>query len=188
MIDWAPAQFYLFRYLERKWGPRLQNSLLCSVMWNCGCASLLLSTSEGKFISDFMLETQPPPATTTTSSRSLTTRSEENCDRCGKYSVFCQDYHNGYDWYLGEEIPYHWGVCYCLRKLKDCPFYEFLDWHICLVFVTYTVLFNTIWCASTTLEIYVIKNDKQYQYCNVMKNIWWLTWDGVKCLPAGCGQ
>ena len=35
-------------------------------------------------------------------------------------------------------------VCCCFRKLKYCPYYEFLDWHVCLMFVTYTVLFRIV--------------------------------------------
>ena len=95
-------------------------ALFSDVEESCGCASLSVSTSEGKFISNFLLETQLPPATTTTSSRSLTTRSDEHCDRCGKCEVLCQD-HTGCDCYMEEELPLHFAVCCCLRKLPKCP-------------------------------------------------------------------
>ena len=71
MIAGAPGQFHFFRNIEEIKGIACKTP--CSVQ-SCVCASLSLSTSGGKSIVKFTLETPPPPVTTT-SSRSPTSPS-----------------------------------------------------------------------------------------------------------------
>ena len=76
VIAGASAQVHFFRFLEEKVRAELVKllDLYSDVEESCGCASLSLSTSGGKSIVKFTLETPPPPVTTT-SSRSPTSPS-----------------------------------------------------------------------------------------------------------------
>ena len=59
-------------------------ALFSDVEESCGCASLSLSTTGGKSIFKFVLETPPSPATTTTTSRSPTLPSAPDNQAAGR--------------------------------------------------------------------------------------------------------
>ena len=85
VIAGASAQVHFFQISRGKMRDELAKllALYSDVEESCGCASLSLSTSGGKSIVKFTLETPPPPVTTT-SSRSPTSPSAPGNQAAGR--------------------------------------------------------------------------------------------------------